>query len=76
MPDPRDHQGAAPEPPEPTPPGVTPNKPKDPDVYGTQWGDVGGQKPKKPPTDRPDRIGTPGNDDAPPPSRTAPPGVS
>lgn len=65
-----------PEPDEPNPPGITPNKPKDPDVYGTQWGDVGGQKPKTTPQDRPKPISTPSEEngqseaDPPPPEAT------
>ena len=45
MDDPFEDDAAHPEPDGPTPAGVTPNKPKDPSVYGTQWGDSGGQKP-------------------------------
>ncbi len=75
MPDPFDDDVAKPGPDEPTPPGVTPNAPKDPSVYGNQWGNVGGQKPKAPPSDRPDQITTPDNDDAPQPGSTAPPSL-
>ncbi len=66
-----------PEPDEPIPPGVTPNKPKDPSVYGGQWGDSGNPKPVEPEkTDRPDRIKPPaepngeGTPDSPAPTGT------
>ena len=49
-----------PGPDEPIPAGVTPNKPKDPSVYGGQWGDSGGQKPAGPDgRDRPAPISKP-----------------
>jgi hypothetical protein len=39
---------------------AAPKPPADPDVYGSQWGDSGGQKPPAPrPPDRPDKIKTP-----------------
>jgi hypothetical protein len=62
-----------PAPDEPNPPGVTPNQPDDPDVYGSQWGDVGGQKPKKAPSDRPNPISTPKEDQGAPAANTEKP---
>ena len=59
------------------PPGVTPNQPKDPGVYGGEWGETGKSKsPTPPPLDRPQPIEAPDKGDAPPPRRTAPPGLS
>jgi hypothetical protein len=61
MDDPFETDAAKPGPDEPTPAGVTPNKPKDPSVYGTQWGDSGGQRPVDGPNaaDRPAPITKP-----------------
>jgi len=65
---------SSPRPDEPKPQGVTPNKPDDPDVYGTQWGNVGGQKPKDEPSDRPKPISTPDKQKgATPPNPPSPP---
>ncbi len=75
MPDPFDDDFATPEPDEPIPPGVTPNHPKDPSVYGGQWGDTGGHMPGGGSTDRPTPIRKPaepqgqGEPDAPPPTQ-------
>jgi hypothetical protein len=54
---------STPQPDEPQPPGTTPNKPKDPDVYGGQWGGPGGAKPAKEPPDRPQKIKPPAEDE-------------
>ena len=60
MDDPFEDDIGKPEPDEPKPAGVTPNKPKDPSVYGTQWGDSGGQRPADPQgRDRPAPIKKP-----------------
>jgi hypothetical protein len=64
-----------PEPDTPKPPGVEPNKPKDPSVYGGQWGDSGNPKPKSSPLDRPQRIKSPkGPTGEPDPDSPAPTG--
>jgi len=63
-----------PEPDEPNPPGVTPNKPKDRSVYGGHWGKTDQTRPDEtPPPDRPDLIEPPDNGDQPQPTPTAPP---
>ena len=67
---------STPQPDEPNPPGVTPNKPKDPSVYGGHWGESDGDKSgDTPPPDRPDRIKSPAGGDMPQPGRTAPPTI-
>jgi len=62
MDDPFEHDAAKPGPDQPAPAGVTPNKPKDPSVYGTQWGDSGGQTP----------VGGPNASDRPAPIKKSP----
>jgi hypothetical protein len=65
---------STPQPDEPNPPGVTPNKPKEPSVYGGRWGNSGGHKPgRTPPPDRPERIEPPNPQDEPQQGPTAPP---
>ena len=52
---------STPKPDEPNPPGVKPNQPEDPSVYGGQWGRAGEKQPpsEAPPQDRPDEIKPP-----------------
>jgi hypothetical protein len=65
-----------PEPDAPIPPGVTPDKPKDPSVYGGHWGKTDQTKPgEPPPPDRPDKINPPDDGDQPQPTPTAPPTI-